>query len=345
MLAERLTAQWLAGPPADDPVVVAERLLSIQAQDLRGAQLAIRARTAGLSVTDIHKALTLDRSLLITWLNRGTLHLVRREDYAWLQALTTPQVRTANARGLAVQGVSPDDAERRIRVVERALAEEGPLPRSALRQRLEAASVPTAGTAFPHVMMLSALRGHTVRGPMAGREQAFVLVRDWLGPVDRVDRDRALAELARRFLAGHGPASDRDLARWAGLPLRDVRAGLSAIASELEVRDDGLVDLAGRPAPAPIPGPKLLGAFEPVLMGWTSREPILAGHTRLVTSNGIFRPFALVNGRAVGTWRFQGGAVSLELFGEVSARAARTLEREAADVKRFLAGAGDQSAV
>jgi hypothetical protein len=186
-------------------------------------------------------------------------------------------------------------------------------------------------------MMLSALRGHTVRGPMAGREQAFVLVRDWLGPVDRVDRDRALAELARRFLAGHGPASDRDLARWAGLPLRDVRTGLSAIASEIEVRDDGLVDLAGRPAPAAIPGPKLLGAFEPVLMGWTSREPILAGHTRLVTSNGVFRPFVLVNGRAVGTWRFQGGAVSLELFAEVSARAARVLEREAADVKRFLA--------
>jgi Winged helix DNA-binding domain len=338
MLAERLTAQLLAGPPAPDPVAVAERLLSIQAQDLRGAQLAIRARTEGLAVSDVDRALTVDRSLLVTWLNRGTLHLVRREDYPWLQALTTPQVVTGNATRLAQEGVLPDAAERALRLVERLLTEEGPLTRGALRERLEGASVPTAGQAFIQIMLLSALRGLTLRGPMVGREQAFVLVRDWLGPLEPVDRDSALAELARRFLGGHGPAGDRDLARWAGLPLRDVRVGLSAIASELVVRPDGLVDLAGRPAPAPLPPPRLLGAFEPVLMGWTSRAPILAGHQqRLVTDNGIFRPFALVNGRAVGTWRLQAGVVSMEPFGRVAARDARALGQDAADVTRFLA--------
>src|SRR5207237_2650704 len=98
VLEERLTAQLLAGPPARDPVAVAERLLAIQAQDPRGARLAIRARTTGLSVADVDRALTDDRSLLITWLNRGTLHLVRLEDYPWLQALTTPQLAAGNAR-------------------------------------------------------------------------------------------------------------------------------------------------------------------------------------------------------------------------------------------------------
>ena len=82
---------------------------------------------------------------------------------------------------------------------------------------------------------------------MVGREHAFVLVRDWLGAPEPVDRDAALAELARRYLAGHGPAGERDLARWAGLPLRDARAGLSAIAPELE-RARGR---AGRPGRAP----------------------------------------------------------------------------------------------
>ena len=66
---------------------------------------------------------------------------------------------------------------------------------------------------------------------MVGRQHAYALVRDWLGKPPRFDRDAALAELARRYLAGHGPADDRDLAKWAGLPLRDARAGLSAIAS------------------------------------------------------------------------------------------------------------------
>src|SRR5205085_5800942 len=86
---ERLAAQLLAGPPARDPVAVAERLLAIQAQDPRGARLAVRARSEGLSAADVDRALG-DRSLVISWLNRGTLHLVRSEDYWWLHALTTP---------------------------------------------------------------------------------------------------------------------------------------------------------------------------------------------------------------------------------------------------------------
>ena len=104
----------------------------------------------------------------------------------------------------------------------------------------------TEGQALVHLLMLATLRGLTVRGPMIGRDHAFALVRDWLGTPAPVERDRALAELARRYLVGHGPADDRDLARWAGLPLRDARAGLAAIASELHPRDDGLVDKRGK---------------------------------------------------------------------------------------------------
>ena len=107
--------------------------------------------------------------------------------------------------------------------------------------------MPTAGQASSTCFFLAALRGITVRGPMVGKEHAYVLVRDWLGPQPPVDRDAALAELARRYLVGHGPADDRDLARWAGLPLRDARAGLAAIAAELEEREDGLA----RPRQAP----------------------------------------------------------------------------------------------
>ena len=49
MIRERLTAQLLAGPRARDPVAVTERLLAVQAQDARGARLAVRARTTGLT--------------------------------------------------------------------------------------------------------------------------------------------------------------------------------------------------------------------------------------------------------------------------------------------------------
>ena len=145
---------------------------------------------------------------------------------------------------------------------------------------------------------------------MVGKQHAYVLVRDWLGPQQPVDRDAALAELARRYLVGHGPADDRDLARWAGLPLRDARAGLAAIASELErARGRARRPRRSAPPPEPLPPPRLLGAFDPLLLGWTSREEVVGPHKLLVTINGIFRPFALVEGRAVATWRLAGGKV------------------------------------
>ncbi|MDQ6775471.1 MAG: winged helix DNA-binding domain-containing protein [Actinomycetota bacterium] len=339
LLVERLTSQLLAGPPAESAEAVAGQLLAIQGQDPRGARLAVRARTVGVSAADIDHALTESRSLLITWLCRGTLHLVRVEDYPWLQALTTPPLQVGNARRLAQEGVSADAAERGVDAIERSLAEEGPLTRAELRERIAAAGVHTEGQALVHLLLLASLRGLVVRGPMIGSEHAFVLVREWLDEPAPVQRDRALAELARRYLVGHGPADDRDLARWAGLPLRDARAGLAAIASELVERPDGLVDLRSRAPAAQLPPPRLLGAFDPVLLGWRSRDAIVQEHKRLVTDNGLFRPFALVRGRAAGIWSVRGGKVTLAPFGRIAGPDAAALEADARDVERFLAGA------
>ena len=335
--AERFSSQGLSGPPARDPAAVAERLLAVQGQDPRGARLAVRARSEGLTAADIDRAFTEERSLLITWLNRGTLHLVRSEDYSWLQALTTPPLRTSCARRLRQEGVSVEQSERAVETIERALKKEGALTRHQLRERLDSAGVPTEGQALIHLLFLAAVEGLVVRGPMVGKDHAYVLVRDWLGRQPKVDRDAALAELARRYLVGHAPADDRDLARWAGLPLRDARTGLAAIAGELVERDDGLVHLAAAPPEPEVPGPRLLGAFDPLLLGWTSRERILGPHTHLVTLNGIFRPFALVKGRAAANWKLERGRVSIEPLGRLTKTATASLEADAAEVERYLA--------
>ena len=169
---------------------------------------------------------------------------------------------------------------------------------------------------------------------MVGKQHAYVLVRDWLGEPQPVDRDAALAELARRYLAGHGPADDRDLARWAGLPLRDARAGLGGDrrASSSE-REDGLVDLR-RPRRRPrrcrrracsAPSTRCCSA------GPRARKS--SARTRCWSPiNGLFRPFALVDGRAVATWGLAGGKVTIEHLGKVTKegrRGARSRTRSA----------------
>jgi hypothetical protein len=336
LVAQRCAAQLLSGPSARTPVEVVRHLLAVQGQDPRGARLAIRSRSAGLTAADVDKALTTDRSLLISWLNRGTLHLVTPQDYWWLHALTTPQLLAVSVRRLAMEGVTPDLGDKAVAVIDAALTAHGPMTRADLGERIAQAGVPVQGQRLVHLLYRAALRGLIVRGPMLGREHAFVTVRDWLGPAPRFDRDAALADLARRYLAGHGPASERDLARWAGVPLRDARRGLNAISAELRDREDGLAELRARRDSAGLPGPRLLGSFDPLLHGWADRSPVLGSRQGIVTTNGVFRPFALVSGRAVATWGLAAGKVTLVPFDPLPAPVAAALHADADDVVRFL---------
>jgi len=105
LAAARLAAQRLAGRPAATPEEAVGRILAVQAQDPRGARLAVRSRSTGLTVADVDDAFTMRRSLVVSWLNRGTLHLVTAADYWLLHPLTTPQLRTNNARRLREEGV------------------------------------------------------------------------------------------------------------------------------------------------------------------------------------------------------------------------------------------------
>jgi hypothetical protein len=337
VMRARFQSQLLCRRVATPVVDVVGRLLAVQAQDPRGARLAIRARSAGLHVSDVDRALTDDRSVVLTTLNRGTLHLVRSEDYWWLRPLTTPQLAAGNLRRLSQEGVSADDAERGVEIIDQFLSRNGPATRSELRAGLRAAGVPVDGQAFIHLVFLASIRGHVVRGPMVDNEQAFVLVGDWLGlpPAER-DRDEALAELAVRYLAGHGPADDRDLAKWAGITLSDARRGLRGAGHRVETREGGLAALR-MATKGCTPPPRLLGAFDPLLLGWVDRGPVVGEHAHRIVSGGVFRAFALVAGQAAATWSLRKGGVVLEPFVDIDSQARAALDEDAADVARFLA--------
>jgi hypothetical protein len=326
VVAGRLTSQLLAGPKATTPEAVVSRVVAVQAQDGRGARLAIRARSTGLTSQAVDEALTQRRSLVITWLNRGTLHLVTASDYWWLHALTAVRTVTANERRLRQEGVSASQAARGVDVVLDAVHVNGPQTRNELRRALDHAGVPTKGQALVHVLVAASLHHDLVRGPMSGTEHAFVSAAAWLGPPPQpLAREEALALLGGRYLAGHAPAEPEDLAVWSGLPLSDARSALQH-ARITEVH-----------RPRALPPPMLLGPFDPLLHGWASRAPVVGEHRDIVTTNGIFRPIALVDGKAVATWSLAAGVPAITPLEPLSVITRRTLERDAKDVLRFLA--------
>jgi len=335
-IAARLRSQLLAGEQGGSPEKVVGRLLAVQAQDGRGARLAIRSRSSGLSAVDVDRALSRDRSLVVSWLNRGTLHLVRSEDYWWLHRLTASRRTMGSQRRLRQEGVDASQALRGVALVAKAVADDGPQTREQLRRRLQVAGVPTAGQALVHIIGVASAQEAVLRGPIVGGEHAFAAVEQWLGPAPpAVDREEALARLARRYLDGHAPAGPEDLAKWAGVALRDARAGFAAIRDELVAVGEGLMAPAA-PVNSTLPPPRLLGPFDPLLHGWASREPFVGRHTSVVTTNGIFRPVALVSGRVVATWGLPDGRPTVATLEPLSADDRRALSEDGADVLRFL---------
>ena len=305
----RAAAQLLGAPKRRTPAEVVEHLLAVQAQDFASVPLALRARSKGLTRADVHAALD-SGELVLSWLNRGTLHLVCRDDYAWLHALTAPTTRTANHRRLAEEGVT--NAARGVRAIAKAL-EDGPLLRKQIGERIGA----QAG-ALTHLLLKASLDGLIVRGPVRGNEQTFMLVRDHLGELPKIDHDKALTELARRYMRGHAPATDADLAYWSGLPLRAARAGITGAG-------EGVTPLQ--------PGDRrrLLPPFDPYILGWKDRSFAIPDSMkkRVMPGGGMFRAVVLVDGIVTGTWSRTGGRVELDA-------PARGLKGEIADVERFL---------
>jgi hypothetical protein len=341
----RLRSQMLAGAPGDSVESVVRRLLAVQAQNEQGFRLAIRSRSAGLLARDVDRSLN-ERRLLVTWLNRGTLHLVRAEDYWWMHALTAPRTVASVDRRLRQEGVTASLAERGMHTVVASLESEGPLSRQQIRARLDAEGVPTGGQALIHLLAATSLRGLIVRGPVVDGRHAFVPVADWLGaPPAPVGRHEALGRLVLRYLEGHEPASPHDLAKWAGITLGDARTGFDQLTEGLRPVEGGSVRRTTDRGNVPPVPTRLLGAFDPLLHGWASRATFVGDHRGVVTQNGIFHPVGLVEGRVVATWRLISGTVEIHPLEEVGNGAVAELVADADDVHRYLGAGGSPTVV
>ena len=261
--ALRLHAQLLTGRRAAGVDAVVERVVGVQAQDLAFARLAFRPRCDARAVgDDVDRALQ-QRALVWTWAMRGTLHLVRAADAGWLLGLLGPIFAARGRRRRLALGLDDALCERALEVLRDVLAADGPQTRAALAARLPIAA---EGQAPAHLLAYAAMRGVVCRRPLGAREPTYVLLEDWLGtPLPAADDERALAELGRRYLAGHGPATAEDLAAWSGIGLRRARRALAG---------------ADRSAPDRLPEARrpqvaLLGHFDPYLLGYASRDLVL----------------------------------------------------------------------
>ena len=337
----RGASQRLHRPAAiRDPADVARQAGPVQAQEPRAARLAFRARSRGLVAADVDRARTEERSLLRAWMMRKTVHLIATEDAGWLLPLFSETIVRWSRKRLADFGLDRRGQDRALGVLHAAVDAEGALTRSELAERLESRGFDTANEFKVHLWLLATLDGELCLGPDRGGQTCLVRTADWIGELELRPRPESLAELARRYLRGYGPADERDLARWAGLPLRDTRLAFERIAAELS-RVDGLFVLGRPPRAAPSPLVRMLGAFDNYNLGYVDRGFALAPEfeKRVNPGGGIVRPSIVVDGRCVATWASKRSgprlAVTIEPFEPLAPEVEEAIADEVADIGRF----------
>ncbi|MHB0876587.1 MAG: winged helix DNA-binding domain-containing protein [Anaerolineae bacterium] len=299
-----------------------------------------------------------DHNIARAWAMRGTLHLLPAADIPWLVALLGPALITRGRGRRRQLGLSDEFCDRALPRIREVLAADGPLTRWELLDRLapHGITLDRDSQAPIHFIQYAALSGLICLGPdRPNGEPTYVLVERWLAPQPEVDRDSALALLARRYLRGYAPASLRDFAAWAGLPLREVVKGWGpATATDsptatTEARVAGSEQAQALPAslaaapdrPPAEPVVRLLPAWDDYLLGYADRSLIVPPEqVQSVYRGGRVAPVILVDGLVAGTWRHERHGRRLEIqlspFAALSAPVQKGIADEVDDIGRFL---------
>ncbi len=317
------------------PERAVERVAGLQTQYAPAAYVALWSRLAGFQRAALTDALLTGR-VVQAWVMRCTIHMVSAEDLP----LLTEAVREARRDWFRRTG--PDargfDMEAAAAVVRELLAA-GPRKQVEIQAALVAAGFPKRVWAGVQLWL------DLVRVPPAGTwEKPRAHVYGLAPPAPSVDPARAREHLVRRYLAGFGPASARDVASFCGWRVGAAREVLDGLDLR-RFRDPAggeLLDVPGAPLPAAdTPAPvRFLGQWDAVLLVHARRAQVLPERHRprvFAQASPQSVPTFLVDGRVAGTWRHVDGEVRTEPFEPLPAAARDAVAAGAAELARWWA--------
>ena len=306
-LAWRLRSQKLVVTKCRKPEQVVRWLGAVQSQDYAGAKWAIGLRSSGLDDRAIDRAFN-EGAILRTHMMRPTWHFVAPADIRWIQRLTGPRVNALNALYYRRGGLDAQTLRRGVKVLERALRDLNYLTRDALASRLGESALPLRGESLAYLMMYAELEGVVCSGPRMGKQFTYALLEERVAPTPTIDRDQALAELARRYFMSHGPATFKDFAWWSGMTARDAKEGIAMNAARLNHEAiDGLTYWFA-PGRAAISPPSravfLLPNYDE--FGVAYRDRVLlrnAPRPKSLDASGSFAHLLVIDDAITGRWR------------------------------------------
>jgi len=347
LVGRRLVNQRLIAARDTSPESVVTGLGAVQAQDYLGAKWAVAQRAGACTDAAVEDAL--DRgAILRTHVLRPTWHFVAPADIRWLLALTAPRVHALNAPYNRQTGLDARAFTRGDAALAKALQGQHYLTRDELRAVLREAGVAADGLRLALLLMHAELEGVICSGPRRGKQFTYAALDERAPATPALQRDEALAELARRYFASHGPARPRDLAWWSGLRVTDAQAAIRMLGTAVESRVVGdetywRATGARRPRRRPAPRVHLLPSYDEYVIGYRDHAPIMdAAHAATLGVRGglVGASVVIVDGCVAGSWRRTlrraGVAIEVKLLLPLDDAARAALARETERYGRFL---------
>ncbi|MDR2998484.1 MAG: winged helix DNA-binding domain-containing protein [Microbacterium sp.] len=307
LLAERLRSHRLTAP-ARTVADAASHLLAVQSQDFVAGRWALAARTRGaVTLSQVDAAFTRGE-IVRAWPMRGTLHTLPARDLGWMLSVTADRQHLQAASRHRQLGI--DDAI--VATAERVVREriDGGMTRAQAFEAFESAGIDPRDQRGTHLLFVLTIDGVLCQGPIAGKEQLFVLAEDWI--TDAAQPDDPLAELFVRYIGGHGPAGAADFAWWTGLTLGTARDAVERGRHRVTEIEDGLFVATDAPRRAPrAASVHALPAFDEHYISYADRSPVCEPEHAMTVGpgkNGMVRPTIIVDGRVIGTWSHAGAA-------------------------------------
>jgi hypothetical protein len=340
--AARLRNQHIEGQPIGaGPAALVARLGAVQSQEFDAAKWALGLRM-GSQATDaaIEHAFN-DGRILRTHVLRPTWHFVARADIRWMLRLTASHVRRSVATYHRRLGLDRPLLTRAIRIVERALADRGPLTRRELRGLLAKAGLTLDSMPLAFVMIEAELAAVVCSGPRRDRQFTYALLATRAPNAQLLAGDEALGVLVRRYFASHGPATIRDFVWWSGLSTADTKRGLEIVRARQAAVDGHIYWTVGdRELGSDTSRPvHLLPIYDEYLVAYRDRAAV--PHSWQPSGSTVtFRHALIVDGQVAGTWNVARNHAGLAMTispGRTLTRQERRAMREAVSrYERFL---------
>lgn len=305
----RLHNQFLSQQTFEKPGDVVQWLGAVQAQDYGAAKWALGLRLRGASDEVIEQALA-SGEILRTHVMRPTWHFVAPADIRWMLMLTAPRIHAASAYYYRASEL--DDAlfvKCNAALVE-ALQGSKQLTRSELASALQRAGIDCDNLLrLTYIIMHAELDGIICSGARRGKQFTYALLDERVPPSRTLDRDEALAEFARRYFTGHGPATLQDFVWWSGLTVADAKTSLNMVASQLnrEVIDGQMYWSSGSVMQANELSQTayLLPNFDEYTVGYADRSAVIdeTDLSKFDARSSVLNNTIVLDGRVIGTWK------------------------------------------